>query len=70
MKADRLTYTHRPRPASENSHGLGALVLFVTMHVTGDDYSRPTAGWRNWIKAGVAPAFLGAIFDLVPAPPL
>jgi hypothetical protein len=42
----------------------------LTMHVTGDDPSRPIAGWRNWIKAGVAPAFLGAIFDLVPAPPL
>jgi len=42
----------------------------LTTHVTGDDPSRPIAGWRNWIKAGVAPAFPGAIVDLVPAPPL
>lgn len=50
--------------------GFGALVLVVMIHVTGDDGARPIRGWRNWTKAGVALAFLGAIFGFPLALPL
>ena len=50
--------------------GFGALVLLVMIHVTGDDRGRPIRGWRDWTKAGVALAFLGAIFGFPLALPL
>ena len=49
---------------------LGALVLLVMIHVTGDDNDRPISGWKNWTKAIIGLGFLGAIMAFPLAFPL
>jgi hypothetical protein len=49
---------------------LGAVVLLVMIHVTGDDHDRPISGWKNWTKAIIGLGFLGAIMALPLAFPL
>jgi hypothetical protein len=49
---------------------LGALVLLVMIHVTGDQNDRPISGWKNWTKAVIGLGFLGAIMALPLAFPL
>jgi hypothetical protein len=43
---------------------LGAVVLLVAAHVTGDEGGKPIRGWRNWAKAACGLVFLGAIMAL------
>ena len=50
--------------------GLGVVVLLVMTHVTGNDQGRPLAGWKDWTKAVIGLAFLGAIFALPISVPL
>ena len=50
--------------------GLGVVVLLVMTHVTGNDLGRPLAGWKDWTKAVIGLAFLGAIFALPMSVPL
>jgi len=49
---------------------LGALVLLVMVHVTGDDHDRPVAGWKSWTKALIGLGILGAIMAFPLAFPL
>ena len=49
---------------------LGAVVLLVMIHVTGDAHDRPIAGWKDWTKAVIGLGFLGAIMALPLAFPL
>ena len=44
--------------------GLGAVVLLVMAHVTGNDHGRPFSGWKDWAKACSALVFFGAIMAL------
>ena len=41
---------------------IGAVVLLVMAHVTGNDDGRPLSGWKDWTKALVGLTLLGAIF--------
>jgi hypothetical protein len=41
---------------------LGAVVLLVMAHVTGNDEGKPLSGWKDWTKALVGLGILGAIF--------
>jgi hypothetical protein len=41
--------------------GLGAVVLLVMIHVTGDEHNRPISGWRNWAKAVMGLGIIGMI---------
>jgi hypothetical protein len=49
---------------------LGALVLMVMIHVTGDDHDKAISGWKNWTKAVIGLVFLGSIMALPLAFPL
>ena len=49
---------------------LGALVLLVMIHVTGDENDKPISGWKSWTKAVIGLGFLGAIMALPLAFPL
>lgn len=49
---------------------LGAVVLLVAAHVTGDEGGKRIRGWRNWAKAVCGLVFLGAIMGLPLALPL
>jgi hypothetical protein len=44
--------------------GLGVVMVLVMLHVTGDEHGRPIAGWKNWTKAVIGLAILGAIMAL------
>lgn len=50
--------------------GFGVVMLLVMTHVTGNEDGRPLAGWKDWAKAVVGLAFLGAIFALPLSVPL
>ena len=44
--------------------GFGVVMVMVMLHVTGDAHGRPIVGWKNWAKAVVGLAILGAIMAL------
>jgi hypothetical protein len=50
--------------------GLGAVVLLVMAHVTGNDHGRRFSGWKDWLKALGGLVVLGAIFGLPLALPI
>jgi hypothetical protein len=41
---------------------LGVVVLLVMVHITGNEHGRPLSGWKDWAKAVLGLAILGAIF--------
>lgn len=50
--------------------GLGVVVLLVMTHVTGNEHGKPLCGWKDWTKAAIGLAILGAIFALPLSVPL
>ncbi len=50
--------------------GFGVVVVLVMAHVTGNDQGRPLSGWKDWAKAALGLAILGAIFALPMSLPL
>ena len=50
--------------------GCGGVVILVMAHVTGNEDDRPLTGWKDWTKAFVGLAILGAIFAFPMALPV
>ena len=48
----------------------GGIMVLVMAHVTGNEHDRPLSGWKDWTKAVIGLAILGAIFAFPMALPL